>query len=313
MPGYTRLMRSLKATNQLVTPRLEKWLFNNSHLLVSDENAERLKQTVTAVPRNRAASFSSSSRGQCLRKQMFGYLGVPVTSDIDPGLHAIFIDGTWRHLRWQMLLLTAGILTDIEVPFHRPDLRLRGSLDGENADESWGFELKGTSDTEIVIGKKPPIPYHILQVHTYFVGKPELERFSLIYEDKRYQSWKEIVIERDPITFGKVREELEYLNSSVEQRELPPILEECKHGEGIVYKKCAYRSICHGCDYAEAEALGTPRSTPVSAPRKQSASRGRDSNSGTNGAPSAADGVEREEVQAEEVARRKRKRVHLPD
>ena len=135
-----------------------------------------------------------------------------MTSDVDPGLHAIFIDGTWRHLRWQMLLLTAGILTDIEVPFHRPDMRLRGSLDGQNADEAWGFELKGTSDTEIVVGRKEPIPYHILQVHTYFIGKPELERFSLIYEDKRYQSWKEIVVERDPAVLGIVRDELVYLS-----------------------------------------------------------------------------------------------------
>ena len=190
MAGYTKLVKQLKQTNLLVTPRLQRWYFDNSHLLPSEEHAELLKKIVLTVPRNRSASFSSSSRGQCLRKQVFGYLGVSSSGEVDPGLHAIFVDGTWRHLRWQMLLLTAGILTDIEVPFHRKDMRLRGSLDGENADERWGFELKGTSDTQIVTGYKEPIPYHILQVHTYFVGKPELERFSLIYEDKKFQTWK---------------------------------------------------------------------------------------------------------------------------
>lgn len=305
MPGYSKLIKSLNATNQLVTPRLEKWLFNNSHLLVSDEHADILKQTVTAVPRNRSASFSSSSRGQCHRKQVFGYLGVPSTSEVEPGLHAIFIDGTWRHLRWQMLLLTAGILTDIEVPFHRSDLRLRGSLDGQNADEAWGFELKGTSDSEIVYGKKPPIPYHILQVHTYFLGKPELERFSLIYEDKRYQTWKEIVVERDPKILGIVRDELVYLNWCIDQRKLPDVLEECRHGEGITFKKCQYRSICLGCDFDQAEAAGTV----VANPRKRSASGGRGTRS-ADAAPGAAVGSEPEEIPQEAPARRKRKRIH---
>ena len=55
---------------------------------------------------------------------MFQYIGVPVMSRGDSRLHSIFIDGTWRHIRWQMMLLEAGILTDIEVPFHDDELRL---------------------------------------------------------------------------------------------------------------------------------------------------------------------------------------------
>lgn len=306
MAGYRALVRTAKSKGGLlVTPRLEEWLFHHSHLLLDNERAEILKALTTAVPRNRSASFSSSSRGSCFRQQVFSYLGVPQRGEIDPALHAIFIDGTWRHIRWQMLLLMAGILTDIEVPFHRPEIRLRGSLDGANTPEKWGFELKGTSDSEIVFGYKGAIEQHILQVHTYFLGRPELERFVLLYEDKKYQTWKETVITPDPKAMRAVRDEMEYLNWSVDERKLPPVLEECKNGKGLVFTKCPYRDICRGCDYDEAEAAA---GTPVSIAGIGSSGGKRPRIKG--GAPGTAGRQQQAAAQEQAVALRKRKRLH---
>lgn len=254
MSSAINLAKKLKKNNLLVTPRLELWLMRNSHLLVSEINAEILKTVVTTKPRDRSNAFSSSTRGSCHRAQMFQYLGVPSAGEIDPGLHAIFIDGTWRHLRWQMLLLEAGILTDIEVPFYNEEYRLKGSLDGTNEEEGWGFELKGTSNSSVVSGAAPPFPYHELQIHTYFVGRPDLQKFVLLYEDKRYQSWREVIVERDPKIMRAVHDELEYLNACVDDRVLPPVLTECKAGQGQTFRKCSFRDICRECDYESAEA-----------------------------------------------------------
>ena len=173
--------------------------------------------------------------------------------------------------------------------------------------------MKGTRDTDIVVGMKEPIPYHLLQVHTYFVGVPELERFSLIYEDKKFQTWREEVIEPDPEIMKVVREELIYLNWCIDSRVLPPVLEECKRGEGIVFKKCAYRGICRGCDYDEAEAAGAAASTPVAAPRKRSRVGGPRVPADTSGAKGAAVGSQYVQVGEEAPARKKRQRIHPAD
>jgi len=257
MGSAVALAKKLKKNNLIVTPRLELWLMKNSHLLVSEKNADLLKETVLTKPRDRSKAFSSSTRGTCLRSQMFQYIGVPAGGEIDPTLHSIFIDGTWRHLRWQMMLLEAGILTDIEVPFHNEEYRLKGSLDGTNEEEGWGFELKGTSNSSVVSGAAPPFDYHKLQIHTYFVGRPDIDRFVLLYEDKRYQAWREIIIEREPDLVVAVHDELAYLNDCVDERVLPDVLPDCKRGTGVTFRKCKFRDICRECDYDSAEALTT--------------------------------------------------------
>lgn len=257
MSNSLKLLKKLKDTSLILTPRLETWLMANSHLNVGEDNAEILKDVVTTKPRDRSKAFSSSSRGTCLRAQMFQYIGVPVMGRGDSRLHSIFIDGTWRHIRWQMMLLEAGILTDIEVPFHNEELRVKGSLDGTNEDEGWGWELKGTSNSSVVSGSADPYENHLLQIHTYFIGRPDIDRFVLLYEDKRYQSYREIVVERRPEYVKRVREELEYLNWCVDEEKLPEVLPDCKRAAGKEFRECSYRDICREVDYAEAEVLVT--------------------------------------------------------
>lgn len=257
MSNSLKLLKKLKETNLIMTPRLETWLMSNSNLVVSEEHAKTLTEIVTAQPRDRSKGFSSSSRGTCLRAQMFQYIGVPTMGRGDSRLHSIFIDGTWRHIRWQMMLLEAGILTDIEVPFHNETYRLRGSLDGTNEDEGWGWELKGTSNSSVVSGSADPFHNHLLQIHTYFVGRPDIERFVLLYEDKKFQSYREIVVERTPELVKEVREELEYLNECADDQTLPPVLSDCQRAQGRTFRECAYRDICRECDYEGAEQLVT--------------------------------------------------------
>lgn len=257
MSSSLKLLKKLKQTGLIITPRLDMWLMANGNLVVSEDNAKTLGEIVTKQPRDRSKAFSSSTRGTCLRAQMFQYIGVPTMGRGDARLHSIFIDGTWRHLRWQMMLLEAGILTDIEVPFNNETYRLKGSIDGTNEEEGWGWELKGTSNSSVVSGKEDPYHYHLLQIHTYFLGRPDIDRFVLLYEDKGYQNYREIIVERSPELVKEVREELEYLNQCVDERTLPPVLHDCMRATGKEFRECPYRDICRESDYEEAEVLVT--------------------------------------------------------
>jgi hypothetical protein len=240
-----RLIRNAKRTNLLVTPRLDKFLIQHgaNAFIWSDETFAAMKKAlIESTNQDRSARFGASSRGTCERAQVFGFLGGQLgwspTHGADSVLQQIFLDGQFRHLRWQMTLLQAGIITQVEYKFSLPAYR----LDGANIPGLWGFELKGTG--QFPQACNAPFESHLLQVHTYFLGCPELELFSLVYEDKHRNEWKEYVIERDQDTLDEVQYELDSLNASIETQELPDVLPVCKGGDSATFKKCPYSNHC---------------------------------------------------------------------
>ena len=245
--SFNKMLRDLKHEGP-VTSRLTLWLGQHSELVLSDEHADLLRANVVATPRVRSASFSSSSRGSCERAQVFGYLGLPQAGRMNPQLQLIFLDGHWRHHRWQMLLLTAGILTRVETPWSRDDLRLKGSLDGVNDEEKWGFELKGISPFGYKAVQIVPKYEHLLQIHTYMLGTG-LDLFSLVYENKATQEWTEHVITKDEKVMSDVMDELQTLNEAIDQQELPGMLTECMEA---TRHDCPYRETCSGLSWDQA-------------------------------------------------------------
>lgn len=260
-PGYMKLGRLGDAVRKrteplVITPRLDEWLAQHDGITLDEKNAELLKTLTTTQPRDRSKSFSSSSRGKCKRFQVFQYLGAPKQQKFNTTLTNLFNDGTWRHLRWQMMLLSANILTDVEVPFNRPELRVRGSLDGINWLENWGFELKGTNQWGYSgVAKDGPMHDHLLQIHTYFLGIPELDKFALVYESKNTNEWNEIIVHKDPNVMTAVENEIDELNTAVDDRKLPPMIPECRSGTSKTFKDCPYSKICAGVNYEDTEAL----------------------------------------------------------
>jgi hypothetical protein len=244
-----RLIRNAKRTDLLVTPRLDEFLIQHgaNAFIWSDETFAAMKKAlIEGTNQDRSSRFGASSRGTCERAQVFGFLGNQLgwtpTHGADSILQQIFLDGIFRHLRWQMTLLQAGIITQAEYKFALQALRLSGSLDGVNLDELWGFELKGTG--QFPQACNAPFENHLLQVHTYFLGCPELERFSLIYEDKHRNEWKEWVIERDQDILAEVVDELMRLNYSIKTQTLPSVLPVCKGGDSATFKRCPYSNHC---------------------------------------------------------------------
>lgn len=238
------LLRS-KQPELLVTPRLETYLARTPSLQVDHAVAQFIAKEVSQPGRDRSNTFSASARGKCLRAQVFAFTSLRPVPRLNSDLHAIFHDGTFRHLRWQATLLDAGILGDVEVGFSDSSYRLVGTLDGMGDDETgpFGWELKGANEyTYRFVLEHGPRRDHLLQIHAY-MHISGLERFSLMYENKNDQTWKEFVITRDEEVMEEVMRELREGNQYVDKRELPPILEECKKKTGA-FTTCEYAHAC---------------------------------------------------------------------
>lgn len=231
-----KTVKSIKLNrDNIVTPRIVEYLSLYSDVELTESMRETLLELLTSDANSqRTGRFGASSRGTCLRAQLWSYLGMPKTGDVDYILNNIFMDGKWRHARWQLMGLAAGVFTDVEVQYRKPKYNLGTSIDAINEDEGWLFELKGAH----MIPKQVP-EKHLLQIHTYFLATG-FDRCSYVVECKRTQEFKEWVVVRDERMMTQVREELETLNGYIDDRKLPPILQECQAKEGA-YKRCPYR------------------------------------------------------------------------
>jgi hypothetical protein len=241
----TKVIRNIKRNNSLlITNKVEAWLAKEGdNLGITDtDDLDRLVRLAVGVADNsdRSKRFGASSRGTCERRQVLAYLGLPVARLRDPSLQNIFNDGTFRHIRWQLMGMAAGVFTDVEVKMKLDDWRLGISMDAINEDELWVFELKGAR--YLPMSEADISEAHMLQMHTYLFATG-WDRAVYLVEDKATQQWKEIVVRRNNAYVDKVRRELERLNEAVEEEVLPPVLPECAVRKGE-YKKCVYGPWC---------------------------------------------------------------------
>jgi hypothetical protein len=191
------------------------------------------------------------------------------------GLSLIFIDGKMKHLVYQFVGLEAGAFTDIEVPIFDEAFkkwRLKGSIDAADVFNGIGVELKSTMAFSYFVGLGKPGDKHILQVHSYFEGRDDLDVFCVVYWDTTTREWKEYVVYRQKQYMTLVRNELERLNEAVDHKELPHVQQECKAGKGKTFHDCGYSHIClQTVEYEHAEAIAE-QPVILSPPRKSSTS-----------------------------------------
>lgn len=230
----------------LITPRWEMWVAQRPELIVDEEIAQWMISELAREPRIRSGSFSGSGVGMCERRHVFTYLGVPEKEDLDSDKHMIFYDGHFRHLKWQGLMLQAGLLDEAEVPAQIDGRNTVCTIDGISTHPErgkHGVEFKGARDGSYsYVLNQGPMFKHLLQVHAYMLAT-DLDVWSLIYENKNSQEWKEFVIERDPEIITQVLDTLDDLNASVYEQQFPPILDKCKEKKGK-YPRCPFRHIC---------------------------------------------------------------------
>lgn len=252
------IIKAAKRTDLVMTPKVQEWLMAHGDDAYTPEIADWIAEQLKIRPRIRSGSFSASSAGACERAQVLGYLGVPGLDSIDPRLQNIFNDGKWRHLRWQAMLLTIGLLDRAEMPLHWRNKRSRGTIDGHGivADDhprpiwrgkDYGFELKGMNPygySRAVKGDPEMKEEHLKQVHRYFL-MGAFDLFVIVYENKATQEWHEWVIEPDDAYLEESREELDRLNDAVDDEVLPPMLNQCKIRTGV-FKDCTFGVTAQG-------------------------------------------------------------------
>lgn len=250
---YKALVKGLADTDLIVTPKMQEWLLTHGDDVWDEVVADRIRELMLVKPRVRSASLSASSGGQCVRQQALQYLGASggVT---DVRLANIFMDGKWRHLRWQAMCLAAGILTDAEDPQSWPKMRMVGTMDGSGVvpmdhprtewrGEEFGFELKGVSGYMFpkMRDSGPNEATHLRQVARYFL-MTGFKLFSIVYEDKSTQEWKEWVVDSESDQMQRLMNEergtLQWLNKSIDDRKLPPKLAPCAKQKGEQWRSC---------------------------------------------------------------------------
>lgn len=230
--------------NSRITQRLNSYLNANDGIHINDKQMGKRVLEILAPPKHdRSGHFHPSQLYQCKRSQIFGFYNAPHPKSYNPTLQNLFNDGHFRHLRWQIMLLNAGIITDAEVKVSIPDKRLGGSIDGVSAEEGWIFELKGTSQFSMV-NQRGAFPAHIKQVHAYMLASG-YETAVIVYECKSSQQWTEVEVKRDDTIIKEIEVILDELNHAIDTGEMPEVLDECKNQEGE-YCRCPYAEICLG-------------------------------------------------------------------
>ena len=233
--------------NLVVTGPHVQWLERLEHEQVP--NAKALAFVIRALLHDfkhpRPGRFSPSSMGECPRRIVFEHAGAPqLPPDIDN--QEMMDHGTISHLKWQIEGLTMGYMREAEVWVEDPDLWVGGSIDAELADASL-FECKTVHPfvyNKIVLDTKKPKWEALLQIGTYFMLHGA-DWASVVYEDRGGGQFHEFRIERDDKIEREVLRRLKSYKSYVEADELPPQLADCEIKIGTVFRRCAFREICH--------------------------------------------------------------------
>lgn len=205
--------------------------------------AEFVKTQLMAKQRDRTGAWSASSLGFCQRQQVYAFLGTEEERYPSSQTNAVFRQGTWIHLKWQADGFMEGWLVAAEVPMKYEPLNLRGTMDGLLTTGE-GLEIKSTNSRSFrFIMENGPDPKHLKQVHAYMLGL-SLDTFSIIYESKDTQDWKEFVVPYAPATAQDVEDELRALQQAIDTKRLPRRLSACEERDGIAYRQCPFRERC---------------------------------------------------------------------
>jgi hypothetical protein len=254
MSTLKKLLRANRSNGELlVTPRYEHYLATTPNILLSEKVARFVVEELTTPQRNRRLTFSASSQGRCAREQVFAFTPIKAIPKLNSELHAIFHQGTFMHLKWQALLLDAKILDQPEISCLLERYRLSGTVDGvgmvppehllygEHKRFGWEFKSTNARGYQWVLDRGPRHD-HLLQIHAYMMATG-WRLWSLMYENKDNQQYKEFTIHYDPNIAQEVEDTLKELNTYVDNRELPPVLDECQRQQGQ-FKKCSYAHAC---------------------------------------------------------------------
>jgi hypothetical protein len=233
----------------VVTPAYEEWLLKNPELTADPAAVRRVMEELLKPPRDRRRSFSASSAGYCLRRQELAFTGAKQNPIENPRTLRIFHNGTMVHVRWQIGLLSARILDDIEYDIVSRSGLSRATLDGlgvavrgKYRGERFIWEHKGRMSWAFLAqsNKNSPDEKTLKQVDFQLL-KSGYDLAVVTNENKDTQEIDEFVIERDEKRIEAAREELHELISAASRKRLHPMIPECvKQNVSGEFYKCPF-------------------------------------------------------------------------
>jgi hypothetical protein len=203
---------------------------------------QMVTEALLGVPeRDRTKSWAASGAGKCLRQRQFSFLGLKGKSPDEHSLN-IFLNGTWVHMRHQVVGTVAGYLQAVEEPLVNTELNLRGTMD---AVDSTGIPVEYKSINQhgyATVRAFGPKADHNEQLHSYMLAGG-FEAGRVVYENKNTNDILEFFVKKDPEKIGKIYRELDSLNKATGAKTLLPMLAECTKKEGQ-YRWCPFASQC---------------------------------------------------------------------
>lgn len=235
----------------IVKPLYEEWLLENPEPTMSAEVFDRVMRLLLVPQRDRSGSFSASAAGYCKRRQELTFLGMPKVQVDTPRGIRIFQNGTYVHLRTQVALLSAGIISDIEhtVISDFNGQSVRATLDGIGVARRgvyqglrYSLEIKGAMTYSYASQERSETPLEKTRkqvaMQMFLLG---YEVSSVLNENKDTQELREFVIERNAEEIRDAKKELKELTSAINRQKLHPMLPECIKGNKTgEYFKCPY-------------------------------------------------------------------------
>ncbi len=222
-----------------VSPRIKELLEEHARddliMTYPPRVVNRIGEVLLKGQRDRRYSWSASGAGRCKRSQEFAFMGMPAKVDYDPQLKRIFLNGTWVHLRNQAVLMTAGLLDNIEVTIRKPSMRARCTMDGMGEVQggrydgaAFGFELKSANDWSYQHQMTKGAAEKTRQQVDFEFWLSGLDLFVIFNENKNNQGTHEWVIVRDEDRVKEAAKEVAELQRAIEKQSLHEKLPECK-------------------------------------------------------------------------------------
>ena len=229
-------------SNLVVSIQHEAWITHHDHPVYTAEALAFAEKELRKPDRVRKATLSASSLGECERYQQFVFIGMPKLLP-DAKNAAKMANGQFMHLRWQMEGLSAGWLSEAEVPVHSDAYHLMGTMDGINHDGSI-LELKSINANGFSrITTFGPLHPHLFQMATYMLCTAR-DKGVFLYENKDTQEYTEIVVGPDDLPMTEVLMKAEKMWESTEQQVLSEPLSDCMDQKGWKYNSCPFRDRC---------------------------------------------------------------------
>lgn len=221
----------------------------------------RLKEfTVPTLERPRPLGrLSPSALCGCERQAALKFLGVEGRKRVDADTELIFMDGHWRHHKWDYMFLDMQAMfpkrikvLSYEDNIKLPHLFIAGSLDiyvAIKIDGKWVryvIDFKGANNWafQYVHRNHAPKPEHLLQVLPYMRSK-KCRKGAVIYDSKERNHYYIFTFDFDQKEWERVKDWADRVLDQLERNVLPRTHPECKSGN-FWGDRCPYRGICYG-------------------------------------------------------------------